>query len=318
MNGRKMKNVSKHFLRLGKAATLILATLACSSINDLVSNVTPKEKVSFFIDHRGVPMALVPAGPFEMGSIDGEDDELPVHTVSLNDFYIDQFEVTNSQYDICVKAGICDPTTDTSAFESSYSRGTYYGNPEYKDYPVIFVNWFEAQQYCTWRRARLPTEAEWEKAARGGLENKLYPWGDEFPVCESGAKNGARFDDDMECNNVDTEQVGKYSANGYHLYDMAGNVWEWISDYYDESYYAISPTEEPSGPEDGAYPVVRGGSWSSTLNHLRVSDRRFNDPKSGALYIGFRCAREDTLLPPYLPGGLEHIFSSPVISAIPP
>jgi formylglycine-generating enzyme required for sulfatase activity len=250
------------------------------------------EPITLFIDDHGVPMALVPAGPFEMGSYDGADDEQPVHTVALDVFYMDQYEVTNSQYAICVDAGICDPTTDTTAFESSYSRRIYYGNPEYADYPVIYANWYEAQKYCEWRGARLPTEAEWEKAARGGLEGKSYPWGNESPLCESGAKNGAKFDDDGVCNDTDTEQVGGFSPNGYGLYDMAGNVWEWVSDFYDADYYASSPANNPSGPEDGSYPVVRGGSWNSRADRLSVSDRRFNDPKSGALDSGFRCARD--------------------------
>ncbi|HKI55374.1 MAG TPA: formylglycine-generating enzyme family protein [Anaerolineales bacterium] len=310
-----MSFLPKHIFRLAKILTLILASLACSSIDNFVPSALPEKKDTFFIDRHGIPMALVPAGPFEMGSFAGDDDELPVHMVMLNDFYIDQYEVTNSHYDACLKAGACEPTTDTSAFESSYSRGMYYGNPEYSDYPVIMVNWFEAQQYCAWRSARLPTEAEWEKAARGGLENKLYPWGDEAPLCESGAENGARFDDNVECNNSDTQQVGTYSANGYHLYDMAGNVWEWVIDYYDENYYTNSPTDGPTGPENGNYPVLRGGSWNSSIDHMRVSDRRFNDAKSGSYNIGFRCVRED-IFPPIAPEDLEHVFSPVFFSAI--
>lgn len=261
-------------------------------------------------------MALVSAGSFEMGSLVGEDDELPVHTVMLDDFYIDQYEVTNGQYDKCLRAGACEPTTDTSAFVSSYSRGEYYGNSEYDNFPVIMVNWFEAQQYCAWRSARLPTEAEWEKAARGGLEGELYPWGDEAPLCEMGAENGARFDDNLNCNNSDTQQVGTYSANGYHLYDMAGNVWEWVIDYYDENYYTDSPTDGPTGPETGNYPALRGGSWNSSIDHLTVSDRRFNDPKSGSYNIGFRCVRDDAFPPPIDPVDLKHIFSPIFFTAV--
>jgi formylglycine-generating enzyme required for sulfatase activity len=241
-----------------------------------------------------IPMALIPAGPFEMGSNDGPDDEGPVHTVTLDAFYIDLYEVTNAQYARCEQSGACEPTTDTTAFESSYSRRIYFGNPEYADYPVIYANWYEAQAYCQWRGGRLPTEAEWEKAARGGLAGKLYPWGDEMPVCEVGAMNGANFDDDLDCNDTDTAQVGSYAPNGYGLYDMVGNLWEWVADWYDEAYYASSPASNPQGPEDGEYPVLRGGSWQDAAGRLRVADRRFNPPESGALNIGFRCARDLT------------------------
>jgi formylglycine-generating enzyme required for sulfatase activity len=237
-------------------------------------------------------MVLIPAGPFAMGSDSGDEDERPVHTVTLGAFYLDQFEVTNRQYAVCVEASACEPTTDTTAFDSSYSRRVYFGNPEFADYPVLYANWDEARSYCAWRGARLPTEAEWEKAARGGLDGKDYPWGEEPPVCEVGAANGAKFDDDADCNDTDTERVGSYSPNGYGLYDMAGNVWEWVSDFYAADYYADSPAEDPAGPGSGRFPVVRGGAWDVDARRLRVSDRRFNDPASGALNSGFRCARD--------------------------
>jgi len=265
---------------------LVFAIASCSP-NDPI-----KSTENILADDQEIHMALVPAGPFEMGSLNGEDDEQPVHTVMLDAYYIDQYEVTNSQYAVCADLGICDPTTDTSAFDSSYTRGVYFGNQEFSDYPVIYANWHEAQQFCQWRGARLPTEAEWEKAARGGLEGKTYPWGDQAPLCEYDALNGAKFDDDGDCNNTDTEKVGSYSPNGYGLYDMVGNVWEWVSDYYDENYYADSPTNNPSGPEQGSYPVIRGSTWGDSADRLRISDRRFNDPKSGSLYSGFRCARD--------------------------
>jgi len=245
---------------------------------------------TIYRDELGIPMALIPAGPFSMGSSSGEDDEKPVHSIFLDDFYIDIYEVTNARFAACVDAGVCDTPADTTAFESSYSRNPYYTNPEYDDYPVIYVSWYDAQDYCGWRGVRVPTEAEWEKAARGGLDDKVYPWGDEAPVRESGAANGASFNDPS--NVTDTDQVGSYSPNGYGLYDMAGNLWEWVMDWYDEIYYARSPDRNPSGPDEGGFPVIRGGSWSDSEIRLRVSDRRFNHPNSGALNIGFRCARD--------------------------
>jgi formylglycine-generating enzyme required for sulfatase activity len=253
---------------------------------------TEFELGSIHTDELDIPMALVPAGPFSMGSNSGADDEKPVHSIFLDDFYIDIYEVTNTRFAECVDAGVCDTPADTTSFDSSYSRAHYYGNPEYDDYPVIYVSWYDAHDYCGWRGARLPTEAEWEKAARGGLDEKTYPWGNEAPVREFGAANGASFND--ASNVTDTDQVGSYSPNGYGLFDMAGNLWEWVSDWYDEDYYANSTGRNPSGPDEDGFPVIRGGSWSDSEIRLRVSDRRFNDPKSGALNIGFRCARDVT------------------------
>ena len=287
-------------MKLNKSVLISTIFLTIFSSSCRMNPIEDTENTSpYFIDERGIPMALVPSGAFEMGSNDGAEDEAPVHTVTLDNFYIDQYEVTNSQYAVCEKAGICDPTTDTTAFESSYSRRIYYGNPEFSNYPVIYANWYEAKKYCEWRGGRLPTEAEWEKAARGGLEGKSFPWGDEPPICAAGAKNGARFDDNNACNNTDTGKVGRYSPNNFGLYDMAGNVLEWVSDFYDENYYGSSPANNPAGPAEGKYPVVRGGSWNNSFDHLRVSDRLFNDPKSGSFNIGFRCVRTDTTpLPP--------------------
>jgi len=266
---------------------LALASAACNAVNSVVGSG------NIITDDHGATMALVPAGPFEMGSLNGDADEQPVHTVKLDAFYMDQYEVTNGQYAVCVEQGVCDPVTDSTAGPASYTRAVYFGNPAYADYPVIYASWHDAQDYCAWRGgARLPTEAEWEKAARGGMEGKTYPWGDQPPVCEAGAVNGAKFDDDGGCNDTDTEQVGVYSANGYGLYDMVGNVWEWVSDFYDENYYADSPTKYPSGPEDGSSPVIRGGTWGNNADHIRISDRRYHDSNSGALYSGFRCARD--------------------------
>jgi formylglycine-generating enzyme required for sulfatase activity len=245
---------------------------------------------STFIDELDIPMVRIPAGSFSMGSNSGSDDEKPVHSVFLDEFYIDIFEVTNTRFAMCVDAGVCDTPADTTSFDSSYSRMHSYGNSDYDNYPVIYVSWYDAQDFCSWREARLPTEAEWEKAARGGLEGKTYPWGDETPVRVIGATNGASFND--ASNITDTDQVGSYSPNGYGLFDMAGNLWEWVSDWYDENYYANSPDRNPSGSDEAGFPVIRGGSWSDSENRLRVSDRRFNDPNSGALNIGFRCARD--------------------------
>jgi len=145
----------------------------------LPSATETQAQVDTFTDHHGVQMAWIPAGTFMMGSKYG-DDELPIHEVFLDRYAIDVYEVTNERYKECVTAGACNKP-----------GGSYYGNAQYDDHPVVYVSWNDAEAYCEWRGARLPSEAEWEKAARGGLEGKLYPWGDEEPTCQKGAKNGA-------------------------------------------------------------------------------------------------------------------------------
>lgn len=272
---------------------------------------TPTLLPSRFTDARGVPMVLVPEGEFTMGSdpdvafaeckklhISSDckrewfEDEYPPHTVSLSAFYIDQFEVTNARYTECVKAGKCTPPNNTS----SYRRSSYYDNPQFDNYPVIYVNWEQAKAYCEWREARLPTEAEWEKAARG-IDGRLYPWGNTFDGrhlnfcdrnCPSNWAN-KEYDD----GHSDTAPVGSY-ANGtspYGALDMAGNVWEWVADWYDAKYYATSPRNNPTGPSSGQYRVVRGGAWISTGRDVRVGDRGKFSPTDTYYHLGFRCAR---------------------------
>jgi formylglycine-generating enzyme required for sulfatase activity len=256
-------------------------------------------------DDFGVPMAMVPAGTFQMGAdaelafticrefrsdceSDWFEDEEPIHTVSLDDFYIDQYEVTNARYAECVDADICDPPSEVH----SQTRNDYYGTTAYDNYPVIYVNWEEAQTYCAWRGARLPTEAEWEKAAAGGIDEPLYPWGDGDPLCKIGATRGAKYDDGSACNGTDTEQVGSFSPNGYGIYDLAGNVWEWVADWYDADYYVNSPSDNPQGPNSGNKRVVRSGSWDYFGYNLRVSNRFSSYPENRHSDLGFRCARD--------------------------
>ncbi|MBN1149345.1 MAG: SUMF1/EgtB/PvdO family nonheme iron enzyme [Anaerolineales bacterium] len=231
-----------------------------------------------FSDERGVPMMRIPAGEFQMGSEDGYSDERPVHEVSLEAFYIDVYEVTNQLYAECVQAGVCDlPDCD------------YYGKSEYADHPVVCVDWNQAQAYCEWRGARLPSEAEWEKAARGGLQGARYPWGDEGPTCLAFASNGANFDGcSFLGNGSGTMPVGSFRPNGYGLFDMAGNVWEWVLDWYD-----VYPGGDPGASDyfGQTYRVVRGGSWLDDEYGLRSASRYGDDPTGTDVSFGFRCAR---------------------------
>jgi formylglycine-generating enzyme required for sulfatase activity/predicted Ser/Thr protein kinase len=235
------------------------------------------------VDKHKVPMILVPAGEFEMGYAFGDEDERPVHTVYLDDFYLDQYEVTNARYAECVEARRCDPPEyDTSLLRRGFLfQNSYYENRLYNRFPVVYVRWYMADAYCRWREARLPTEAEWEKAARGGLEGALYPWGDAPPGC-SLANNS-------DCVG-DTSPVGAYPANAYGLYDMAGNVMEWVADWYSTDFYSESPDRNPGGPVTGEYRVARGGSFHHSGNEMRGSYRNGIDPGGVLYYVGFRCA----------------------------
>jgi len=228
-------------------------------------------------------MALIPAGCFEMGDAFAESNtnELPVHNVCItSDFYMDVHEVTNAEYADCVSAGGC--TVPSNA--SSFSRFPYHGNPDYDNFPVIYVSWEQADNYCAWAGKRLPTEAEWEYAARGGLAGKRYPWGDTISGTDANYSNSGDWWDN------DTSRVEYHTVNGYGLYDMAGNVWEWVNDWYQSDYYSVSPNIDPPGPVSGTYRVMRGGSWNNLTSLLRVSFRGYGSPTLQVDNRGIRCA----------------------------
>ena len=234
-----------------------------------------------------VEEVLIPAGSFRMGCDNNNSaesclsSEQPLHTVTLSAYYVDKYEVTNARYKVCVDAGECTAPQDMD----SYTRIPYYGTSTYANYPVIHVTWRQASAFCAWEGKRLPTEAEWEKAARGSIDTRKYPWGNSAP-------DGTLLN--YNENVGDTTPVGSYpsGASRYGVWDMAGNVWEWVNDWYDRSYYSLSPTSDPQGPATGAQRVVRGGAWDYYDNDARSARRFYSYPDSWFGYSrGFRCAR---------------------------
>ncbi len=263
----------------------IILVLFIGCAEDIPEEDIPDTNLKTVNGKDGSEMVMIPEGEFEMGSNDGDDDEKPIHMVYVNAFYMDKYEVTNALYKKFIDA--------TGHSEPYYWDDSKYNAP---NQPVVGVNWYDAKAYAEWAGKRLPTEAQWEKAARGGLAGKRYPWGDEAP--DSGGVYRANYYTGNDANDgadgyVYTAPVGSFPPNGYGLYDMAGNVWEWCADWYDGSYYANSPENNPTGPDSGADLVLRGGSWKAISYYLRAADRLIDGPSDKNCLIGFRCVSQD-------------------------
>jgi formylglycine-generating enzyme required for sulfatase activity len=218
-------------------------------------------------------MVRILGGPFIMGG--GEEaDEQPRRTVVVSPFYIDQDEVTRAAYGVCVRAGACKPPAGARPDDAT------------SQLPVTGVSWDDADAYCRWAGKRLPSEAEWERAARG-TDGRQYPWGDE-PDC--GRANFGNYEGEGRCpaNPGRPVEVGRY---GGEIHDLAGNVWEWVADWYDPRYYRRAPTVDPKGPRRGERRVVRGGACCSMFGLPRASNRNAFPPDYRDDDLGFRCAR---------------------------
>jgi formylglycine-generating enzyme required for sulfatase activity len=258
-------------------------------------------------------MALIKGGTFRMGTDDGFPYEGPAHSVTLKSFWMDRHAVTVGQFAAFVKvtgykteaekygwAGVF----DVRSGEWTKSDGADWGHPDGPmskaalDEPVCQVSYADAAAYAKWARKRLPTEAEFECAARGGLSGKAYPWGDQ--VTPGGKSMANWWQGTFPSKNTGADgyvrraPVGKFPPNGYGLYDIVGNVWEWCSDWFDERYYSASPAVDPKGPASGKERVIRGGSWMCSMNYcrgFRNAARSHSEPDSGLNNLGFRCVK---------------------------
>lgn len=266
---------------------LVWTTLVHSADAPVASNGAGGELVK---GKDGAPMVLIPAGPFLMGSNDGLPNERPEHTVTLGAYYIDRFEVTAGRYQKFVESANRNlpPTWDD---EAAQAMG---------DLPAVGMSWKDAAAYCKWAGRRLPTEAEWEKAARG-TDGRRYPWGHMQPFVDIANYNrGVWVSEAVTLVPVNSGLEGMSVRHGlkeggkspYGLFHMAGNAAEWVADWYDREYYQQTPAANPTGPKEGEKRVIRGGSWADLPVALRVTSRMSAEPDYEDRTIGFRCAMD--------------------------
>ncbi|PIE79564.1 MAG: hypothetical protein CSA15_02785, partial [Candidatus Delongbacteria bacterium] len=260
-----------------------------------------------------IEMVVIPQGSFVMGDSKGEGNsyELPLHEVSISSFQMSKYEITNTQYCEFLNAmgttqGEYGGETVTWIFlEYAGSRieeenGSYVVESNFENHPVVWVTWYGANAYCEWKGGRLPTEAEWEYAARGGLEDKRFPRGETISHETNGDEQACYSADpyfyDYDVNPTEGTyqdiyeaiEVGTFPPNGYGLYDMSGNVWEWCSDWFSADYYSNSPANDPQGPSTGYFRIMRGGGWNSYAQTCRNAYREGGSPGNGYDANGFR------------------------------
>lgn len=255
-----------------------------NQIENSETNITQLREID------NMPMVEIPAGEVWIGCDETNNagfsclaDELPLHQVYLEPFFIDKYEVTNAQYALCVLEGAC----AEPYYQHSATRQAYYSDPDYADYPRVSVSWFEASDYCEWAGGRLPTEAEWVRAARGD-DKRVYPWGNDTPDC--GKANTL----DESTGNLclgDTAAVGSFpeGASPFGVMDLAGNVWEWTGDWYHEDYYSNSPEINPQGPEQGGTKILHGGGFDYGWKLTRIAYTTDHAPGEHKIGFGFRC-----------------------------
>ncbi len=223
-------------------------------------------------------MVLIPAGEFAMGSDLGQEDEQPVHRVSVKAFYLDVYETTVSRY-----AEFLASQKPDAPFKWNEATAGAHENK-----PAVGVNWYDARDYCRWVGKRLPTEAEWEIAARG-TEGRIYPWGSAHPTRGHANAGETRWRGYNTLSNVGRFELGKTPEG---VYDLSGNLWEWVADWYDPTYYQFSVRDNPKGPSAGPLRALRGGAWNNDSKAIRSSNRAGYAPDARRNDVGFRCAQD--------------------------